>query len=141
MNQETKVFSLSDLDASKASDEAFEFECINANGEGIGIFISVLGSQSERVTSEVARLVNARRRKQAAREVSKKIGVGAKQDIDTMEDDVDFGRQMAAVRIVAWRGITEPCTPENAYKLCCSNRSIADQVTTHSEELGNFMKL
>ncbi|PIP01785.1 MAG: hypothetical protein COX55_09040 [Zetaproteobacteria bacterium CG23_combo_of_CG06-09_8_20_14_all_54_7] len=139
----TKTFSLADLDATKASEQAFEFEYINAaTGEGTGIFLSVLGGESEAVTAEVAKLINERRRKQAAREVQRKIGVGTKPtEFETLESDVAFGQRLAAVRLVGWRGISDPWTAENALKLCTSNRDIASQVTQQSDMVGNFMKL
>lgn len=141
MNQ--KTVSLNDLDATKASADAFEFEYINPEtGEGTGIFLSVLGGQSEIVSSEVAKLVNERRRKQAAREVAKKVGVGNKPiEFDTMESDIEFGQRLAAVRLVGWRGITETWSAENALRLCRSNRDIAAQVVSNSDEMGNFIKL
>lgn len=139
MNAETKPVSLDDLDAAKASDTPFEFEYINPAGKPTGIFLSVLGGESEKVKTEVARLQNDRRRQQAAREVRAKVGVGAKKvEFDTFESDVDYGRRLAAIRIVGWRGITEPCTPDNALRLCQSNANIAAQVTQQSEAMENF---
>jgi hypothetical protein len=141
MAKGTKQFSLNDLDATAASSEAFTFEYINPAGDATGIFFSVLGSQSEAVTAEVARLVNERRRKEAAREVQRKVGVGKKAvEYDTLESDVEFGQRLAAVRLVGWRGISDVWTPENALKLCQTNRHIASQVTEQSEEMANFMK-
>lgn len=138
-----KTFSLDQLDASKAAAQSFEFEYINtATGEGTGIFLSVLGSESETVSAEVAKLLNERRRKQAAREVQQKIGVGAKPiEFDSVESDVEFGQRLAAIRLVGWRGISDPWTPENALRLCRSNRDIAAQITQQSDASANFIKL
>jgi hypothetical protein len=152
------ALSIDDLDAVKASTEAFEFEYINAAGEPTGVFLSVLGAQSEKVTSEIAKLVNARRKKEAAREVQRRVGVGSKTvEFETVESDVEFGQRLAAVRMAGWRGvgqttgldddqlgrfrpISEPFTPENALKLCRINREIATQVTLQSDTMANFMK-
>lgn len=133
--------SLDDLDTSKASAEAFEFEYINAAGEPSGVFLSILGSQAEAVTQEVARLVNERRRKEAARDVARKVGTGPRAvEFETLESDVEFGQRLAAVRLVGWRGITEPWSPENALRLCRGNRELAAQVTMQSDMTGNFTK-
>ena len=70
--------SLNDLDAAQKSSEAFEFEYQNANGDPTGIFLSVVGSQAEKVTSAVAKLVNERRRKEAAREVQRRLQPNAR---------------------------------------------------------------
>lgn len=143
MAKEPKTsFSLDDLDAKKASAQAFEFEYITSSGDNSGVFLSVLGGQSEIVTTEVARLINDRRRKQASREVQQKIGVGSKViEFETVESDIEFGQRLAAVRLVGWRGITEPWSVENALKLCRSNREIASQVTQQSDATANFISL
>ena len=141
MNTEPKTFSLDDLDATRASSEAFEFEYINPAGDATGIFLKVLGSQCETVTKEIAKLVNERRRKEAAREIQRKVGVGAKVvEFETMESDVEFGQRLAAVRLVGWRGIQEAWSPENALRLCRTNRHVAAQVTSQSDEMANFMQ-
>lgn len=134
-------FSLDDLDAVKASAEAFEFEYLNTAGDGTGIFLKVLGGQSEVVTREVAKLVNERRRKEAMREVSRKVGVGRKEvEFEPMESDILFGQRLAAVRLVGWRGIKESWSPENALKLCMINQQVAAQVTEQSNAMENFTK-
>ena len=135
------MLSLKDLDTAAASSDEFEFEYTNSEGNPTGVFLSILGSQAEAVTREVARLVNERRRKEAAREVSRKIGVGPKHaEFETMESDVEFGLRLAAVRLVGWRRIVEPWSAENALALCRGNRELAAQITTQSDLTGNFTK-
>jgi hypothetical protein len=143
MAKEPKTsFSLDDLDAKKASAQAFEFEYITPSGDNSGVFLSVLGGQSEIVTAEVTRLINDSRRKQAAREVQQKIGVGSKAvEFDTAENSIEFGQRLAAVRLVGWRGINEPWSVENALKLCRSNQEVASQVTKQSDAIANFISL
>lgn len=143
MSNDKKTYSLDQLDATSASKKAFEFEYRDpTTGDGSGLFFSVLGSESEVVTAEVARLINDRRRKEAAREINRKIGVGAKSaEFETLESDVEFGQRLAAVRLVGWRGITEEWSAANALRLCKSNRDIAKQITDQSDAVGNFIKL
>lgn len=131
------MFSLSDLSATRASDEAFEFELEDVNGVGRGIILKVLGSQSEKVTTEVARLVNARRRSDAA----KAMRSGKKNiEFEPIESDIEFGQRLAAIRLVGWVGIQEPWSPENALTLCRSNRDISTQIIEKSDDMSNFMK-
>lgn len=137
----TTGISLSSLNAVKASDAPFEFEYITPDGESSGVFLFVLGGQSEAVTKTAARMINEHRRKRAAREVSAKFGTKQKVEFDTLESDVEFGQQLAATRLVGWRGISDPFTPENALKLCQINKFIAAQVMEQSENMANFMKL
>jgi hypothetical protein len=149
-------FSLDDLDATKSSEKPFEFELVNSAGDGIGVFLRVLGSQSATVSAAINKAVNDKRRREASRAVQARIGVGAKAvQFDTLEDDVAFGQHMASVRLVGWRGpgetagldaeqlarfrgITDPWSPENSLRLCRSNRDVAAQVTLQSDAIGNF---
>ena len=154
-----KAFSLDDLDATKAGASAFEFEYLDAAGEPTGVWLSVFGGESEIVAAETARLQNERRRKQAAREVNSKIGVGKhKVEFEPFESDVDYGKRVASVRLAGWRsagqvesltaeqkarfcGIAAPFNAENALRLCQNNALIAAQITEQSEASGNFIKL
>lgn len=134
--------SLNDLDTTKASSEPFEFEYINHRGMPSGIFFSVLGGESEVVKAETARLQNERRQKAVTRQINAKIGVGARAvDYDKFEDDVAYGRRIAAARLVGWRGIKDPFTPAAALQLCQSNDHIAAAITAQSEAMENFIKL
>lgn len=153
------ALSLAELDATKASAEAHEFEYITPAGDETGLFFSVLGGQSEVVTAASYGMVNERRRKEAVREVNARISVGRKKvEIDLCEDDVAQGQRIAATRLVGWRGpndrdgltpeqlerfqgIIEPFTPENALKLCRGNREIAAAITLQSDEMANFIAI
>lgn len=133
----TKLLSLADLDAVSASDTPFEFEYILPDGTGSGVFLQVLGSQSEKVTTEVNKLVNARRKQQAQAEAVKgRSPAGA--DFVPIESDLEFGHKLTAVRLFGWRGIGDTFTPENALRLVSRNSAIAEQITAASNDIGNF---
>lgn len=151
--------SLAALDATQASAEAHEFEYITPTGDETGLFFRVLGGQSEIVTGVTNHMVNERRRKAAAREVNARIGTGKKVvEFDAVEGDIAFGQSLAAARLVGWRGpndrdgltaeqlerfqgITDLFSPENALRLCRSNRDIAAAITLQSDEMGNFIAI
>lgn len=133
--------SLSSLDAVTASEAPFEFEYITPDGSNSGVFLSVLGGQSDAVTKLAAKMINEHRRKKATREANYKFNSKNNLEFDTLESDVEFGQRLAAVRIVGWRGITDPFTPENALRLCKTNKVLAAQVMEQSENLANFMSL
>lgn len=134
------TMSLDDLDYISKSDAAYEFEYLTPDGDGTGVFISVLGGQAEVVTREVAALLNDRRRKEAMRAM--KARSNKKQaEFDPIEEDIEFGQRMAAIRIVGWRGISDPFSRENAMRLCATNREVAAQVIEHSDNMANFTKL
>ena len=144
MSEAKKVrvtLSLDDLDYIKKSDASYEFEYLTPDGEGTGVFISVLGGQAEVVTREVAALLNDRRRKEATRAMKARGGKKQQAEYDPIEEDIEFGQRMAAIRIVGWRGITDPFSRDNAMRLCATNREVAAQVIEHSDNMANFTKL
>lgn len=122
------MISLDDLNAVKACESAHEFEVVLGKKPS-GVFLSVLGDESEIVAAETAALM--------AGERARANTLGDKYE----PDNAKLGKQMAALRIVGWRGIKEPYSPEGAQKLCLTNTAIADQVIQHSKNLGNFIKL
>lgn len=140
MTKTDALLDLSDLDAVAAGDTPFEIEYVRADGSGSGVFLLVLGGQSEKVQAEVNRLVNDRRKKQAIAEAMQGRKNPDKADFTPIEDDIAFGHRLTAVRLVGWRGIKQEWSPENAYRLVSRNAEIAEQVTTASNNLGNFMQ-
>jgi hypothetical protein len=135
---ETTMFDLNDLDAVSAGDAPFEVEYIRADGSGSGVFLRVLGSQSQTVQGEVNRLVNDRRKKTALAAAAQSRS-SQTEAFTPIEDDIAFGHRLTAVRLVGWRGIKQEWSPENAFRLVSRNAEIAEQVTTASNNLGNFM--
>ena len=130
----TTGFSLADLDLTSASEKAFEFEYLRTDGSDTGVFLTVLGSQAPLVQAWVRKSLNRRRSQEA---MAAKRG----KEVDrTVEDDEQFGVDAAAIRVVAWRGITEPYSTENALLLMTNNSELRDQVFEASNNLGNFNK-
>lgn len=127
-------FSLSDLDLTSASENAFEFEYLRTDGSDTGVFITVLGSQAPKVQDWVRKSLNRRRSQEA---MAAKRG---KEIERTVEDDEQFGIDAAAIRIVGWRGIAEPYSHESALILMSNNLEIREQVFEASNNLGNFSK-
>ena len=137
------AFSLDDLDAKKASAKAFEFEYVDmATGEKTGVFLSVLGAESEVVQAAIAAAGNEQRRKQAVKELQKTLSATTQTaTYDTVEDDNEYVCALAAARLVGWRGIGDPYSPENALRLVSSNRGVRNQILQNSNSMANFMKL
>lgn len=132
------AISLSDLNVEAQSEKPYEFEVVDDNnGKGTGIFLSVLGSHSKTISDFVAKTLNAQRRV-AALKARKRDNKDT--DFTPVEDDIDFSIELAAIRIVAWRGITEPFSPENAQLLCRTNPIIKQQVIEASDDVKNFTK-
>jgi len=127
--------SFEDLDLVSASENAYEFEYLRADGGDTGVFITVLGSQAPKVQDWVRKTLNKRKAQDA---LAAKRG---KEIERTIEDDEQFGIDAAAIRIVGWRGINNvEYSPENATKLMECNSEIREQVFEASNNLGNFTK-
>lgn len=126
--------SLADLDLVSASENSFEFEYLRPDGRETGVFIKVIGSQAPKVQEWIRKSLNRRRAQEA---LATKRG---KEIERLVEDDEQFGIDAAAIRIVAWSGISEPYTPEAAKILVTNNSEVRDQVLEASNNLGNFSK-
>ena len=131
-----KSVSLADLDTRKKCGEGVEFEIVNATGKGTGIFLTVIGAHAPSVQTWVNKELNNRRRAEALQ--AKRSGKAL--DVRPIEEDIDFGIELIAIRILGWRGITEPFSPENALILCQSNPEVCAQVREFSEDIANFTK-
>lgn len=126
------MISIDDLDAVTAGANPFEFEYTFNNGRKSGVFLQVVGSESEHVAIETAAIMAEERARKNATEAT-----GAAYEFDS----VRVGKRIAASRIVGWRGLKEEYSKANAEKLCLNNQMIADQVLTKSNALENFIKL
>lgn len=133
------TLSLADLNARAASEKAFEFEYL-IEGEGTGVFISVLGRHSDVVSKALNAEINDRRRKLVVAEARNAKARPGSAEFEPIESDIEFGQRMAALRMVGWRGIAEEFTPERALQLCRDNADVAAQVVQASDDLANFMK-
>jgi hypothetical protein len=131
--------SLASLDARKASETPYLFEYVGPDGVESGIRLGVLGGQSSTVTKATNLLLNERRRQEAIRDAEANAARPG-DNITPVESDILFGQRLAAIRLVAWEGIDEDCTPENALLLCQTNADIAAEVLKQSNKIGNFTK-
>jgi hypothetical protein len=130
----TAGISLADLNLASKCDAAYEFEYLDPQGRPTGVFLSVLGSQSQIVQKFVRQRLNEQRARQS---MMQKRG---KEVEATVEDDEEFANDAAAVRLVGWRGITEPYSPALALELVSTNSELRGQVFKASNDLGNFNK-
>lgn len=130
----SKTVSLEDLNLSKQCEDAFEFEYIDPAGSKTGIYISVIGSNAEKVRQFSIAEAN-KVRKEAALKGKRKDN-----EFTPIEDDIEYFIRDAANRIVAWRGIDQECNAENAEYLCRVNSEIRRQVVEASNELSNFTR-
>jgi hypothetical protein len=127
--------SIDDLNIIKKCEDGFEFEYLDAQGKDTGIFFTVLGAHAAKVQKWAFKQLNSQRSQAAI--LAKR---GKAEEVRTVEDDVEFAHELMAIRIIGWRGITQPYTPELAVSLCANNPLIVEQVREASENLANFTK-
>lgn len=131
---------ISKLDLTTTSEQGYEFEYIpESTGIGEGFFITVLGKHADTVKDWTRKAVNNMRDRE--RMLAKK----GKDDYRKVEEDEQFAIQSAAIRIIAWRGITEGGKPlefskEKAVQICTINPDVRDQVIEASDLMTNFTK-
>jgi hypothetical protein len=130
---------LASLDLSATSEQGYEFEYIpESTGIGEGLLITVLGKHADSVKDWTRKAVNAMRERELM--LSKK----GKDEYRKIEADETFAIQLAATKIIGWKGLSSAGKPveyskEMALHLCRVNPEIRDQVTTASDLMTNFI--
>lgn len=136
----TKGVDIGELDLVSASDVAFEFEVVSPKDErGLGVFISVVGENADRVQRVLRGEFNRRRKLEVQMQKRNK------QEATPIEEDEQLAIESCVARTVGWRGLTKggaefPFTAENARKLYTSNSAIRAQVAAASNNVANFSK-
>lgn len=133
------MLSLDDLDVSKACEVAYEFEVKNEiTGKGTGVFLTVIGGHAQKILDYSKKEMNARRVAEAMADKRDPRGKNPEAKVIPIEQDIEFSTELVAMRIVGWRGISDPYTHENAVRLCKINPPIKEQILAVSEDLKNF---
>lgn len=113
---------LEELDIVTASETGFVIEPV----EGVKIRIS--GPYSRK--SRLAEIAHSQRLESIPKDLSP-------EDFAVHADAYTIKK--ASDRIMAWEGIEEPCTPENAELLCTINPAIRIAILQEAEKQANFM--
>ncbi|OJA72712.1 hypothetical protein BGV72_28650 [Burkholderia ubonensis] len=131
----SNTISLANLDLVSPSNEGHEFEVVSTKtGKGLGVFLTVLGDQSEKVAAFTRKRRNEKRREAA---IALRRGRPS-DDVDTVEDDESFIVEACIVRTVGWRGLAEDFSESNARRLFTTNHEIRCQVLVESANVANF---
>jgi hypothetical protein len=131
-----KMLSFADLDLSGAAADGFEFEAIlDGLPGGSGLFITVQGDQSDAFKQAERKALNLFRQKENLR--TKKQGPDS---VRLIEEDEQFTLDLAARRIIGWRGLHEEFSFENAQRLLALRPELVEQVVTHAKNVANFIK-
>jgi len=145
-----KSFDFNDLDLETICDQPFEFELVHPESkEGLGVFISVVGSDSATFQKYLREEQNRARRK--AFEAGRKGKDDAPTPVE--EDEQTLVRAVAAcmtgwrtVRdgeskdVIYWGGKGIEFTPDNAVKWMQKFKWVRPQINEQTGDLGNFIK-
>lgn len=128
-----KKLSIADLNLNKKCENAFEFEYLMPDGTKSGVFVSVLGAHAPKIQKWINTQLNQRRQQES---MQAKRGKG---DTPRMiEEDIEFGVEMMAIRVTGWRGLDDEYSPTTALTWCETDANLVEQVKMHSENLANF---
>lgn len=130
-----KMVSLDSLNLEKDCEQGYEFELVNVTGKGSGIFLTVLGQHAEEPKKAIRKRLNAEITQNAM--LQKR---GKDIPVRMVEDLRDDNLHDAAVYVIGWKGITEPCNLDNVMKLFRINQEYMRQAIEESQKLENFTR-
>lgn len=130
------ALSIADLNLTARCESPMPLELVDTKGDKIGVTVHVLGGHAKQVKDFVAQNINAARAKAA---MSARTGQ-RKLDYTPVEQDIEFGVESIAIRVVSWDGLADECTFESAKLLCQINPDIRRQILEFSEDMGNFTR-
>lgn len=132
--------SFNKLNTEYKCEQGYEFELISEDTEIKGVFLTILGDDSKTIKNHIIKLLDKSKMRAKMRERKDRDA------ITPTAEDVQFGIEAAACKLIGWRGIDGvdgnpfPWSPENALALCTVNKEIREQVNKEAAELGNFLK-
>jgi hypothetical protein len=113
----------------------YEFEVVSeVNGQGMGIFISVISQYAQKVNSNLKGTLLVRQRVAEIRELTTSVTA-----FHSVEEERDFEIQSAVHRVVGWREVEEDFTYDNLLDVCSTNQSIRKQIIRASNTIGLFL--
>lgn len=135
MTTKNTSISLADLNINKRCETGYDFEYYDENDKPSGIFLTVIGGHADKI-KKASFAAYDRKAKQEAYQKKR----GKEVEITPLEEIAEENLEITAMRVIAWRGISEPCTPENVLLLLKSNALVVKQVVEESEQMANFSK-
>jgi len=127
------------LNFKAASEQPFEFEFLLPGDEPSGFFLSIIGSQSDTIEKASNALTDNERRAELVVAAQAAKARADHPPIRPVAETIKGGREMVAKRIVGWRGIDVPYSPEKALELVNQNLEVYNQVLKNSNDIRNFV--
>src|SRR5690625_3381017 len=129
-----KAISIKDINTRAYASRGHEFELEYRKGQGVGVFLTVLGDQAQAVEDFEVDL--AEKRLQESLESAQDGKSTTRSTRQTMLDNIE----RALIRITGWRGVEEEFSPGLARNFLSNNPDFVDQVLAESRKRGNFTK-
>lgn len=144
------MFDFDTLDTGKAADKPFEFELTHpVSGEGLSVFLSVIGLEANTFQSFIREEGNRARRR--ALDAQRK---GKGEEAVTVEEEEEALLKALSACVVAWRtevdGKSDPVIQWGTRKLECTRANVTEwlgtfrwarvQVNAAASDIGNFIR-
>lgn len=130
-----KKLTIADLNLNKKCENGYEFEYLMPDGSKSGIFVTVLGAHAPKIQQWINKQFNMRRQ-QEAMQAKRNQGDAPR----LVEEDIEFGVELMAIRITGWRGLDDAYSPATALTWCETDATLVEQVKMHSDNLANFTR-
>ena len=130
-----EALDITGFDAVAQSEAAHEIELKDVNGEGTGVYVSIVGKHADVIIKWTSKVINQMAREQA---IAKKAGKA--EPIKTIEELREQNVEGAVIRVVGWRNVKQTFSQDLMKQALRKNPHWVDQIISESDDLGNFTK-
>lgn len=135
-NQAQNPVDITSFDAVTECEYGHEFELKDKDGiSGIGVRLVVLGKHADVVNKWINKTVNTLIREKQIAERK-----GRNMDPKSLDDIREQNIEGAVIRVVGWKNVKQPFTPDLLKAALKRNPHWIDQIVEESDNLGNFSK-
>lgn len=126
-----KTVSFASMNLEEKGEVPFKFPFLDEDGNETGITFHVLSAHSRTVKAKTEKLLDQRRQAEHARAAKDQGPV-------PIASEIEFGRRIAAARLVGWDGLDVEFSEDLAMELCKINPPAVAQIMAASDRLSNF---
>lgn len=123
------------FDAVAQSEQAYEIELKDVQGEGTGVYVSILGKHADAIIKWTSKIINQMERERAMAQKA-----GKQPPIKTIEELREQNVEGAALRVTGWRNVKQQFSQDLMKQALRRNPHWVDQIINESDDLGNFTK-
>lgn len=134
-SKKLEAVDITSYDSVAASEMAHEFELEGVDGDGTGVFVSVIGGHADAIVKWTSKIIH-----QAQREAAIAKKAGKPEPFKTLEELREQNLEGAVLRVTGWRNVKQPYTPDLMKQALRRNPHWVNQIISESDDLGNFTK-